>query len=108
MPRAPLRNILTITLIALSLSLLLQPPADARPLRATQTAAPAGWIATWTDWVSRLFVGNATPAAHEPSTGPGTLRTHSAADTSMSTSTVYPMTGTCIDPNGRPIPCSGI
>jgi hypothetical protein len=102
MPRAPLRNALTITLIALSLSLLLQLPADARPLRATQTAAPAGWIATWTDWVARLFIGNATPAAPETRQGPGTLRTHAAAGTS----TVTPMTGSCVDPNGHPFPCS--
>lgn len=105
MLRSPKRKVLTIALITLALSLALA-PAEARPLHGIQAAAPADWIATWTDWFAKLFLSSGTPAP-EQRTGPSALRTH-AADASTGTVFVQPMTGTCIDPNGRIIPCSPI
>lgn len=106
MLRSPKRKVLTIALITLALSLALA-PAEARPLHGVQAAAPASWIATWTNWFARIFLPSGVPAP-ETRTGPSALRTHAAAGTSLGTVTVQPMTGTCIDPNGRLVPCSSI
>jgi hypothetical protein len=102
MTRAPVHSALTIALITASLCLIARSPAAARPPHAVQETAPAGRVASWTTWVERLFLGTAPPVAHETRTAP--RRSDTAAETV--TVKAHPMTGTCVDPNGHPIPCA--
>ncbi len=94
MTRAPLRNVLKVALIAAPLCLTARSPAAARPLHTARATAPATWIATWTTWVERLVLGTAPPRARATSTAP-----------SLPALTAHPMTGSCVDPNGHPVPC---
>lgn len=94
----------TIIVFAISLSTLIPSTVDARPRTAPHAAAPASWIATLTDWLAGLLPG-ATPAADEARTGSGALRAHAAADTITLPVPIHTMTGSCVDPNGHPIPC---
>ena len=94
----------TIIVLAISLSTLIPSTADARSRTAPHAAAPASWIATLTDWLTGLLPGT-TPAAEETRTGSGALRAHAAADTLTLPTPVHTMTGSCVDPNGHPIPC---
>jgi hypothetical protein len=96
----------TIIVLAISLSSLIPSTADARPRTATQVAAPTSWIATLTDWLARLLPGTTAPTAAETPTGSGALRAHAAADTITLPGNIHTMTGTCIDPNGHPVPCN--
>jgi len=98
MPQAVKRKILTITLITLSLCLSLLSPADARSLRTTRGDAPASWIVAWTSRIVRFyFVIPGLPA-------PGFPTDEGARHPEGKTITVRDPTGTCIDPNGHPIP----
>lgn len=90
------RNVLTITLITLSLCLALLSPIDARSLRATRDDAPASWITAWTSRIVRFYF--AIPGLPGFPTGGGTR--HSEGKTI----TLRDPTGTCVDPNGHPIP----
>jgi hypothetical protein len=95
MSRAPIRNISAIVVFALSLSLFSIPMADARPLAAPPHAvAPTAWAAAWTSWLTRIF---GMPAA--------TRREVGGSSGTPSSPILHPNTGTCIDPNGKPIPC---
>ena len=107
MTRAPVRSAFTIALIVGSLCLIARSPAAASPPHAVQETVPARWVSTWMTWIERLFLGAAPPAAHETHTAP--LRPHAAAGTSIliDLPSAHPMTGSCVDPNGHPIPCSG-
>jgi hypothetical protein len=107
MTRAPVRSALTIAFIAASLCLIARSPAAARPPHAVQETAPAGWVATWTTAVERLFLGT-PPAAHETHTAP--LRPYAAAETSMPLPMpmAHPLTGSCVDPNGCCPPLCGL
>jgi hypothetical protein len=99
MSRALVRRASVMIVIA-ALALVALPAANARPLAGPRSTASAGvsWISALSTWVSGLFastpVHSASPRLH--------------ATRGASSMFVAPMTGTCIDPNGRPIPCSGI
>jgi hypothetical protein len=95
MLRARIPALSTLIVLAISLSTLIPSTVDARPQTASHAAAPASWM-----------LPGATPAADEARTGSGALRAHAAADTVTLPVPIHTMTGTCIDPNGHPVPCS--
>lgn len=90
-----------IVIAVLALSAL--PPAYARPLAGPHATAGSGasWISALSTWVSSFFVSTTTkaPTAHT-SAASGTISSGSYF--------VQPMTGSCVDPNGRIVPCSSI
>lgn len=92
-------------IVTLTLTLATPPTASARPLASThRLAGPSagdtatGWMESVAHWVAGLFAGQA----------PVTNQT--ARSTSVpalpSDVTAHINTGTCIDPNGHPVPCS--
>lgn len=97
MSRALVRRA-SVMIVIVALTLAALPTADARPLagpRAT-TSSGASWISALSTWVSSFFVSTTTktPTAHKAS--------------STSIGMIQPMTGSCVDPNGRIVPCSSI
>ena len=96
MPHIKKRKVLTITL-TLPLCLFLLSPADARSLHATRDDAPASWIGEWTGWILLFSLGiPGIPAPGGP-TDRGAWRSHPAGKMTA-------WTGSCVDPNGHPIP----
>jgi len=91
----------SVMIVIAALALAALPPAYARPLAGPQATAPGGvsWISALATWVSSFFITTTTKAP--------TAHTSAASSTSGSYS-IQPMTGTCIDPNGRIVPCNSI
>jgi hypothetical protein len=87
-------------IVIAALTLVALPTADARPLAGPRAIAgtSASWISALSTWVSSFFFGTTTK-----STTP-TMHT-SAPDLSSTSGTMHTMTGSCVDPNGKPIPC---
>jgi hypothetical protein len=95
----------SVMIVIAALALVALPTADASPLAGPHSTAGRGasWISALSTWVSSLFVG--APQA-------GTTALHAAPSASTTTEKptytgpqLHPNTGTCIDPNGKPIPC---
>jgi len=100
MSRVLARRASVLIMIAI-LSLATLATADARPLSGPQATAGSGasWISALATWVSSFFVSPTTkaPTAHT-----------SAASSTSGSYIIKPMTGSCVDPNGRIVPCNGI
>lgn len=94
----------SVMLLVAALALVAVPTVHARPLTGPHSnAAGTSWISALSTWVSSFFLGTspmgASPALHA---------THAADLSSTSPGTMRTMTGTCIDPNGKPVPCNPI
>jgi hypothetical protein len=93
----------SVMIVIVAIAFVTLPAADARPLAGTHSTAgtATSWMAALSTWVSSYFTG--TPAAR-------TFRTTSAAGTSTSITgsggIMKTNTGSCVDPNGHPIPCN--
>lgn len=92
---------LSAVVVVLALGLIVLPIADARPLAGPRSTveAPAGWMAALSTWFSGLFTGS-------QGTSNGGLRTTVGHDTVPTKPPIMQVeTGSCIDPNGHPVPC---
>jgi hypothetical protein len=103
MSRSKVRHVFNIVLIALTLTFAALPVASARPLARTRPAAgpsTVGTVAGWMETLARWLTGVAGPAPA------ATLTARSTSDPALpSGGTVTLLTGSCIDPDGHPIPC---
>jgi hypothetical protein len=93
-----------VMIVVVALTLVALPAAYARPLAGPHSTAGGGmsWTAALSTWVSSFLFGAPTvtaPVSHQK-----------AASSTLIPITdfpkVHPMTGTCIDPNGHPVPCN--
>ena len=92
-------------LVVLGLALIAPPSADSRPLAAPLMRAETGWMPAMAGWLSSLFSTTRATVV-----GPALRPTSSAASTDPSNLSdggpvIHTNTGSCVDPNGRPIPC---
>lgn len=89
----------SVMIVIAALALVALPTAEARPLAEPHATSGVGasWISALSTWVSSFFPGT-------PKTAPTSHRT--TASTTTITGTMHTMTGSCIDPNGHPIPCN--
>jgi len=96
----------SVMIVIAALALVSLPTADARPLAGPPATggSSASWISMLSTWVSSFFLGTptkaTTPTAHTMSAP------HLFSTSITSSGTASPMTGSCVDPNGHPIPCS--
>jgi uncharacterized membrane protein len=82
---------LSYLIVVLSLTFVILPMAGARPLAEPPTAQRAvSWMEVLATWVARFFASHATAASS--TAGQGT--------------TMHTNTGSCVDPNGHPVPCN--
>jgi len=100
MSRALVRRV-SVMIVMVAIAFVALPVADARPLAGSHSTVGAtpSWVAALSTWVSSFLPG--TPAK----TAAPAIRWMSAAELSSSKSGSIIMTGTCIDPNGHPVPC---
>lgn len=91
-------RVLTVSAVVLSLAVLSVPVANARPLddRTPAVHHEASWLEAAMSWVANLLGGDHHKALMQ-----------TTSTSSGSTSTMTPMTGSCIDPNGG-LRCGGI
>lgn len=94
-------RILVVTLVALALGLAAVTPASAGPAQVRRPApvVTSGWLAQ--AWA--VLQGWLTGAPGRPA---GATKADTVTLSKWSTGGVVPMTGACIDPMGRPVPCS--
>ena len=93
----------TVSAVALSAALLIavSPAAQARTSERHQAAKPAvSWFDAALAWISDVLVG-------APHVSPRSTETkiYTSGPVSGGTGGAVPMTGACIDPNGKPVPC---
>lgn len=103
MSRALVRRV-SVMIVVVAIAFAALPVADARPLagpHSTTGTAPS-WVAALSSWVSSFFPG--TPAK----TAAPAIRTKTAASSTTIGDSARINTGTCIDPNGHPVPCGQI
>ena len=94
----------SVMIVIAALTLVALPPAYARPLAGPHsTTGVTTWISALSTWVSSFFFGTSPKG-----TGPAIHATHAADLSPTSPGTMRTMTGTCIDPNGKPVPCNPI
>ncbi len=99
---------LSAMILIVALTLVALPAADARPLHGTQSTAgtATSWMAALSTWVSSFFLGS--PAR----TTTGTVHALAANSTTSGPITTggapraHTETSSCVDPNGKPIPCN--
>jgi len=87
-------------LVVVALAFVALPAADARPLAGSRPTAggPASWVTAFSHWVSELLA--------QPPVGRPAVRSTSAALLGDTTGgTMHTNTGSCIDPDGKPVPC---
>jgi hypothetical protein len=92
--------------VALSFVLLAAvPAAHARTLAkpASSNSVIGNWLDAALSWVGSFVTGTA-----HGQTVPGAKTTSTGTSGSGSTTTMRPMTGTCIDPGGVPYKCPGV
>jgi hypothetical protein len=82
-------------LVLVAMIFVALPAADARPLTGSHPAA-AGWLSTFTSWVSGLFASALAGKTGVRATSSSIISTDGHLHTN---------TGSCVDPNGRPVPC---
>lgn len=104
MKKPPVRC-LSALLVVLGLAFAAPSSADARPLAAPPMRAETGWMPAMAGWLASLF--SATRATVVGSI----LRSTSSAGSTEPPATngggtVHTNTGSCVDPNGHPAPCS--
>jgi len=89
-------------IVVIAIAFVALPVADARPLAGPRstTGATASWMAALSTWVSSFFPGTPAKAAAP------TFGTKSSASTTYTGGIMHTNTGTCIDPNGKPVPCN--
>lgn len=88
-----------ITVVAFMLVLVAVPAAHARPLDAGSQVSAPSWLDAALSWLSQVVLGN-QPAPQDQAPAHVT-----AADGTLPGSLMHPLTGSCIDPEGRPRPC---
>lgn len=102
MNRPPHR--LLALLVAFAFFFVALPSADARSL-AGSPHARTDWMSALVEWIASSFLDArgtvAAPAVHPPSSAVPI----EAAATAGGGPVLYPNTGSCVDPNGRPAPC---
>jgi hypothetical protein len=87
-----------VTVVVLALVLLSVPAVHARPIERSGPAIEAGWMDAALSWFSSLLFGD-QPASQDQ------LRpAFEAAIDDYS----HVSSGSCIDPEGRPRPCTGL
>ncbi len=84
-----------VAVVAITLVLLSVPAAHARPIERSGPSIEtgAGWVDAALSWLNNLLFGDQPASPEQP---------QSSFDTA---STFTPMSGSCIDPEGRPRPC---
>jgi hypothetical protein len=93
-----------VAVVALTLVLLSVPAVHARPIERSGPSIESGsWMDAALSWVSSLLFGD-QPAAQDQ--GRSTYNTINSGLTLDGFS--QPLSGGCIDPEGRPRPCTGI
>jgi hypothetical protein len=89
----------TVTVVALMLVLASVPAAHALSFGSSgPSLAGSGWLDAALSWLSQILFG-------QP---PASQALAPAFAASNSTDYNHPMTGSCIDPEGRPRPCAGL
>jgi hypothetical protein len=93
----------SVMIVIAALALVALPTADARPLAGPQATAgtATSWMSALSTWASSFFLG-------APQAGTPMLRAKSASSEKPPTYSgpqIHPNTGSCVDPNGKPIPC---
>jgi hypothetical protein len=92
-----------VAVVAITLVLLSVPAVHARPIERSGPSiqAGSGWMDAALSWLNSLLFGDQPASQDQP---------RSAVDTSFSLVDGYyqPLSGSCIDPEGRPRPCTGI
>lgn len=103
MSRSQVGHVSGIIIVTLTLVLITSPIASARPLASPHPLArppavdiPADWISAVAHWIAGLFAGQA------PATSQAARFT---SVSTASTSLAQILTGSCVDPNGHPVPC---
>jgi hypothetical protein len=89
-----------VAVVAITLVLLAVPAAHARPVERTgpSIAAGSGWVDSALSWLTSLLFGN-QPAA--PQHAQSSLEIGIGVDLG---GFLQPLSGSCIDPEGRPKP----
>jgi hypothetical protein len=104
MNKPPVRH-LSALLVVLGLAFVAPSSADTRPLAAPPMRAETGWMPAMAGWLASLF------SATRATVAGSTLRSISGAGwteppATSGVGTVHTNTGSCVDPNGHPAPCS--
>lgn len=89
-----------VAVVAITLVLLSVPAVHARPIERSGPSVEAGsWMDAALSWLSSLLFGDQPASQDQP---------RSSYDTLELTGYSQPLSGGCIDPEGRPRPCTGI
>jgi hypothetical protein len=92
-----------VAVVAITLVLLSVPAVHARPIERSGPTmqAGSGWMDAALSWLNNLLFGDQPTAQDQP---------RSAVDATFGLVDGYyqPQSGSCIDPEGRPRPCTGI
>lgn len=89
-------------IVVIVLAFVALPIADARPLAGPHptVGTATSWIAALSTWMSNFFLG--TPAK----TAAPMVSTRAASSTTYPGGIMQINTGSCIDPDGKPVPCN--
>lgn len=93
-----------IAVVAFMLVLLSVPAVHARPIERSAPSIDSGsWMDAALSWVGSLLFGN------QPTAQDQTRSTLKSATGNVIVNGYYqPTSGSCIDPEGRPRPCTGL
>jgi hypothetical protein len=91
----------TVAIVALTLVLLSVPAVHARPIERSGPSIEtgAGWMDAALSWFSQLLFGEQPASQDQP---------RPTFDASNLDGFNQPLSGSCIDPEGRPRPCTGL
>jgi hypothetical protein len=89
-----------VAVVAITLVLLSVPAVHARPIERSgpTVQAGSGWMDAALSWLSSLLFGDQPTSQDQP---------RSAFDAGTVDGYYQPLVGSCIDPEGRPRPCTG-
>ena len=98
--RSKCHGIAVAAVVVLSLTTLV-PTAHALSFDSGETVRTASWLGAALSWLQSLLPGGGSPLGR---LDVAVSRSKTTSDLTLDSSTVTPMTGSCIDPQGSPRP----
>jgi hypothetical protein len=91
-----------VAVVAITLVLLSVPAVHARPIERSGPSieSGSGWMDAALSWLNTLVFGDQPASPDQPRSAFDAVSTHDSFD--------HISSGSCIDPEGRPRPCTGL
>jgi len=95
----------SVMIVVIVIALVALPVADARPLAGPHSSVSnaTSWMSALSTWASSFFLGTSAKTTTPVMRLKAADSSANATDGRMRT-----MTGSCVDPNGHPIPCNPV